>query len=254
MHILITNDDGYVATGLQMLKKVLQMHGHHVTFVAPENNCSGQSHSITLGPLRVRRIHVAGADGYVVWGTPADCVRVACSDYLTETFDLLISGINDGFNLGTDTFVSGTVGAAREAAMRRLPSIALSANPGDQWDAIVQTVSRHLPDWIQEAMVSPGELLNINIPTNGGTHWAWSQLSSNPPQQRIDVRENSDTGEWLRFTYEVNPTDESLNTDRSMVNQGVISVTRLPLPGLQQSLKHRLESTKLPRLGAAGLS
>ncbi len=240
MRILITNDDGYSATGLKMLKNALQMHGHHVTLVAPENNCSGQSHSITLGPLLVRRVHETGVDGYVVRGTPADCIRVACSGYLTETFDGVISGINDGFNLGTDTFVSGTVGAAREAAMRGLPSIALSANPGDHWDGIVQTISRHLSDWLQEAMTNPGELLNINIPTTGGSHWTWSELASTPPQQKIDHQEVSDTGEWLQFTYEVNLADESLNTDRSLVNQGVISVTRLPLPGQQSSLHRKI--------------
>ena len=122
MNLLITNDDGYDAPGIQLLASVAAKFGD-VTIVAPANQQSGISHQITFEqPLSFEQRSDAG---YTVDGTPADCVRVAVSLWKSR-FDYVLSGVNDGANLGVDVMYSGTVGAAREATFFGIPAIALS--------------------------------------------------------------------------------------------------------------------------------
>ena len=122
MKLLITNDDGFSAPGIQLLANVAAEFGQ-VTVVAPACQQSGISHRITFeNPLNLVE---KGTNAYSVDGTPADCVRVALSLWEGE-FDCVLSGINDGANLGVDIYYSGTVAAAREATFFGLRSIAFS--------------------------------------------------------------------------------------------------------------------------------
>ena len=124
MNILLTNDDGYRAEGIKILGKHISKFGN-VTIVAPENNQSTTSHSISLGkPLRCKKI---SNNIYSISGLPADCVNFAInSKKINKKFDIVISGINDGANVGDDINYSGTVGAAREGYLHGINSIAVS--------------------------------------------------------------------------------------------------------------------------------
>ena len=125
--ILLCNDDGYQALGIRTLARVLQAAGHEVITVAPHEERSGQSHAMSFfTPVHVRRIDSAT---WAVKGTPADCAAIALLDLLKDNPpDLVISGINHGYNLGWDIHYSGTVGAATEASFLGRPAIAVSMN------------------------------------------------------------------------------------------------------------------------------
>lgn len=164
MRILISNDDGYFAPGIAALEQALQGLGE-IIVVAPERDRSGASNSLTLDrPLSVRR----AANGYFyVNGTPTDCVHVAVTGLLDQQPDLVVSGINDGANMGDDTVYSGTVAAATEAYLLGLPAIAFS---------LVHKGHAHLPDaaraarrLVERFIATPPALegpilLNVNIP------------------------------------------------------------------------------------------
>ncbi len=123
MHLLITNDDGIDAPGIQLLAEVLR-EKHRVTIVAPSANMSGASQSITVvRPVVVRK---RGDQAWAVDGTPADCVRIGALRLCDDKPDLIVSGINLGANLGTDIIYSGTAGAARQGTFMGFPAIAAS--------------------------------------------------------------------------------------------------------------------------------
>jgi 5'-nucleotidase len=127
MRILLCNDDGYQAMGIQTLASTLRKAGHEVTIVAPHEERSGQSHAMTFfRPVLVRKVDDAT---YAVHGTPADCAFLALHDILkNQHFDIVMSGINHGLNVGWDVNYSGTVGAATEAASLGYKAIAVSVD------------------------------------------------------------------------------------------------------------------------------
>ena len=123
MHFLISNDDGINARGIRVLSERMQAFGR-VTIVAPDQNRSGASNSLTLeNPVRV---HELDDDVIMVNGTPTDCVHIALTGLLDKDPDIVLSGINDGANLGDDVIYSGTVAAAMEGRFLGLPTIAVS--------------------------------------------------------------------------------------------------------------------------------
>ena len=123
MRILLTNDDGISHFNLQILGKRL-LEEHDVWIIAPEDQRSACSHSITLrGPIILKK---QGERTYACSGTPVDCVMVALNGFLPVDIDIVISGINSGPNLGTDIIYSGTAGAARQAALMEKPGLAVS--------------------------------------------------------------------------------------------------------------------------------
>lgn len=160
MNILLSNDDGYYAKGIQILAYELRKFAN-VIVMAPDRNCSGASNSLTLDrPLRVRKV---GEQDYSVNGTPTDCVHLALHGFLKQPIDLVISGINAGANLGDDTFYSGTVAAAFEGRHLSLPSIAISLN-GHQY---YQTAAKILCDLIPHLktdLLGKNQIININVP------------------------------------------------------------------------------------------
>src|ERR1700760_3056594 len=127
MRILIANDDGYLAPGLVALVEACRGLGD-IDVIAPEQNASGMSNSLTLGrPLSVFEARGGPSNGFrVVNGTPSDCVHVAMTGLLDHRPDLVLSGINNGENMGDDTLYSGTVAAAMEGFLFGVPAIAFS--------------------------------------------------------------------------------------------------------------------------------
>jgi 5'-nucleotidase len=163
MKILISNDDGYLSPGIAMLGKVASEFGQ-VVVVAPDRDRSGASNSLTLDrPLTVRK----AANGFMyVNGTPTDCVHVAITGMLGWRPDLVLSGINDGANMGDDTIYSGTVAAAMEGFQLGVPAIAFSiVKKGfEHLDGAGEVVRRVLKRWCEEPP-SQAMLLNVNIPS-----------------------------------------------------------------------------------------
>ncbi|HKY91624.1 MAG TPA: 5'/3'-nucleotidase SurE [Nevskiaceae bacterium] len=162
MRILLSNDDGYMAPGLVCLRDALRQH-HEVTVVAPDRNRSGASNSLTLhNPLRVQD---HGDDVMSVDGTPTDCVHLALTGMLETTFDMVVSGINNGPNLGDDTLYSGTVAAAVEGRFCGYSSIAVSSAgyPPEHYDSAARAVVR-LIDHLQAHPLPGNQILNVNVP------------------------------------------------------------------------------------------
>jgi 5'-nucleotidase len=163
--ILLANDDGYRAPGLRRLKDALSGVGA-LTVVAPDRNRSGASNSLTLDmPLRVQR---AEEDvWYVINGTPTDCVHLAITGLFDHDFDMVVSGVNDGANLGDDVLYSGTVAAAIEGRFLGLPTIAVSMVPDEGRVQHFETgarVARILVDRLLAEPLHRSTILNVNVP------------------------------------------------------------------------------------------
>ena len=167
-HILISNDDGYSAPGLVALYDALRArfgHGIRIDVMAPERDRSGASNSLTLDrPLSVR----VAANGFrYVDGTPTDCVHIAVTGLLDKKPDLVISGINNGANMGDDTIYSGTVAAAMEGFQCGVPAIAFSLTGKDQLHLnSAARVSAEIVARFLDGTQGFGHcLLNVNIPS-----------------------------------------------------------------------------------------
>lgn len=165
LKILVSNDDGYRAEGLQHLVRALQSLAT-LTVVAPERNRSGASNSLTLDvPLRVTRYDERS---YYINGTPTDCVHMAISGLLDEEQNMVVSGINDGANLGDDTLYSGTVAAAVEGRFLGLPAIAVSlvtnGATGEHHFATAARVAAELVIRLQHTPLGAATILNVNVP------------------------------------------------------------------------------------------
>lgn len=162
LNILISNDDGYEAKGINVLKDVLKSIGHNVYVVAPDKNQSATSHSLTLTvPLRIRE---AGKNEWITTGTPTDCVLLATHGLIKDKIDLVFSGINHGPNMGEDVIYSGTVAAAMEGVMVGIPSVAVSMAgfTNLKFDAAYDVIPCII-DLIKR-MNKKNLLLNVNIP------------------------------------------------------------------------------------------
>ena len=162
MRILLSNDDGYFATGIEVLARTLADIAD-ITVVAPERDRSGASNSLTLDrPLSLRR---APNGFYFVNGTPTDCAHLAVTGMLDELPDMVVSGINHGANMGDDTVYSGTVAAATEGHLLGVPAIAVSlvGKEASQFETAAR-VARDLVLRFQQAPLGQPALLNVNVP------------------------------------------------------------------------------------------
>jgi 5'-nucleotidase len=162
MRILISNDDGYFATGIEVLARTLGAIAD-VTVVAPERDRSGASNSLTLDrPLSLRQ---APNGFYFVNGTPTDCVHLAVTGMLDHLPDMVVSGINHGANMGDDTVYSGTVAAATEGYLLGVPAIAVSlvGKEASQFETAAR-VARDLVLRFQQQPLGQPALLNVNVP------------------------------------------------------------------------------------------
>jgi 5'-nucleotidase len=166
LNILLTNDDGIYADGLWSLYRLLHQK-HHVAVVAPDRERSAVGHGITLHqPLRAARVTVNGGyQGWAVSGTPADCVKLAVFELLEQPPDIVISGINPGANTGVNLNYSGTVAAAKEAALCGLKALAVSIEGSESphFDAAARFVAR-MADTVNTNGLPKGTFLNINVP------------------------------------------------------------------------------------------
>ena len=169
MKLLVSNDDGIFAPGIQHLANGLAAVGHDITVVCPDRERSATGHSLTLHkPIRAEKITSIFDRSIQAWacsGTPSDCVKLALGAILDSKPDIVLSGINQGSNLGTDILYSGTVSAAMEGLIEGIPSIALSLasfSSRDFQPAVIFT--QKLLDYFSRFPFLEAMLLNVNVP------------------------------------------------------------------------------------------
>ena len=230
MKILVSNDDGYRAEGIQRLRAALSTLAE-VTVVAPDRNRSGASNSLTLDvPLRVFE---SEPGVYFVPGTPTDCVHLAISGLFDFEHDMVVSGINDGPNLGDDVLYSGTVAAAVEGRFLGLPTIAVSLCTGKPAGGHFETgaeVARLLVTQLLKSPLQRALILNVNVPDVPFAQLKGFRASRLGYRHRSAavMRAQDPRG---RTVYWVGPAgaeqDAGPGTDFDTVAQGFVSVTPL---------------------------
>lgn len=227
MRILVTNDDGVLAAGVQALGRALAECGE-VTVVAPDRERSATSHSLTLrAPLRVHWVseRVASVDG-----TPTDCVLLAVHALLERRPDLVVSGVNHGPNLGDDVYYSGTVAGAMEGALIGIPAIAVSL-AGEHPAALAAAASfaARLAAIVAERGLRQGTLLNVNVPAASPASVKgvrWTRLGRRVYHNAVERLD--DPGGELRYRICGTPGGEELEgTDLLAIAEGYVSVTPL---------------------------
>lgn len=231
MNILITNDDGYSKTGIQVLIQAMKGFGD-VYVMAPQTDQSGTSHSLTLHePLKY---DIVEENQIVVSGTPADCVHFARHHYWKNVqFDLCVSGINHGANIGDDVWYSGTIGGAIEAALHKIPSIAISLLCDHEKTYHFDGAVRFLKAWFENhipKLWDPQLVLNMNIPPKINQYeYRWTSLGPKRYLSHIDVREDLRGNQyfWIGGTLDALGTDKG--TDSFTLSENVVSITPLSL-------------------------
>jgi len=230
MRILVSNDDGYLSPGLQALADAVRPHGE-VFVVAPEQNHSGASNSLTLNrPLTVQR----GSNGFLfVNGTPTDCVHIALTGLLDERPDLVVSGINDGQNMGDDTIYSGTVAAAMEGFVFGVPAIAFSmVDKGFAHLEAAAEIAGDIVGRLARRPLSPPCLLNVNIPNlpRGSMRGILTtRLGKRHPSEPV-VRSQNPRGETIYWVGSAGLAKEAgQGTDFYATAEGWVSITPLQI-------------------------
>jgi 5'-nucleotidase len=229
MRILIANDDGYLAPGLNALVRACEGLGE-LDVVAPEQNASGTSNSLTLNrPLSV----FTASNGYrYVNGTPSDCVHLALTGILPHRPDLVVSGINNGANMGDDTVYSGTVAAAMEGYLFGIPSIAFSQveKGWGELEAAAQAMRALIVQVLRDPPFPGAWLLNVNIPNRGDASQlerVVTRLGRRHASEPL-VRQDSPRGEPLYWIGPAGDVREAgPGTDFHATSSGKISITPL---------------------------
>jgi 5'-nucleotidase len=235
MRILITNDDGVHADGIFALQQALKSIAD-VFVVAPERPRSAAGHAITLHkPLRLHKVRLRdGSEAYGVSGTPADTVVLGAQEVMGGDVDLVVSGINHGPNLGWDVHYSGTVAAAKEAAMTGHPAIAISLTDYSKdvrYDVAAQFACE-LVSWIKSHPIPERTLLNVNVPNLALDKISGVEVTTQGPRQYVDRYEKrtDPAGRdyfWLGGSLADNRAPDG--SDVNAIAQGKISITPLHL-------------------------
>jgi len=225
--ILISNDDGYLAPGINVLAEELQKIANKVTVVAPERNRSASSSSLTLeNPLRSTKV---SKNVYYLNGTPTDCVHIAITGMLEKEPDMVVSGINFGANLGDDVIYSGTVAAAIEGRFLGLPAIAVSLIgwEGKHYETAA-SVTREIIEQLRKHPLPVDTILNINVPDVSRDQIKGFQATrlGNRHKAEPAIKDNDPRGKAL---FWIGPAgaeqDAGPGTDFYAVKQGYVSIT-----------------------------
>ncbi len=251
--VLISNDDGIHAPGLKKLLAVLRRQAREVWVVAPENEQSAASHSLTLRrPLRLRKL---GPRRYAVDGTPTDCVLLAVNQLLKDKRpDLVLSGINLGGNMGEDTTYSGTIAAAMEATLLGIPAIALSQfvdrDEADNGCPVNWAVAeKFAPEVIAKTISVPwtrGLFVNVNFPAIAPEEVIGIEVTREG-RRKIgdDIREGTDPRGRPYFWIGARRKSKRYapGTDLEAVRRGAVSVTPMSMDMTHRPALGRLRKT-----------
>ena len=231
MKILLTNDDGFDAENIKILYKELSKN-HEVWIVAPKNNCSGMSAAISY----LNEIEVTKVDDriYAVDGTPADCSYLGLLSIVDFEFDIVVSGINHGANIGNDVLYSGTVGAAVGGRNLKYPPIAISVASYDAKD--IEFITKKSIELIEKIVSSNeifnGKVININFPDineeefKGVIATGLSKRGIPAKPIRIDNQDSKDLYTY-RYNLSGEPLKDAFMTDAEAIKTGYVSVSVL---------------------------
>ena len=232
MRVLLTNDDGIFAPGMEALRRRAAALGE-VHVVAPAEQQSGSSHSFSFHqPVQVKEACRGGAFiGHMVRGTPVDCVKIALAELLDERPDVVISGINDKANFGISVLYSGTVGAAIEAALMGIPGIAVSV--GDEGEPDLDYAAELACDLAREATAHPRPkpaLLNVNVPALPrdrirGVKWIRHNVA--PYTERFRHAGRHDDWDHYHIYGVTGPREQSRGEDVAAFLDGYVTITPL---------------------------
>jgi 5'-nucleotidase len=229
--VLLSNDDGYASPGLLAAREGLGV-ACDVVSVAPEHEQSASSHALSLRrPLRLRAIEKGDDGRFALDGTPADCVYVALyggTRILPRWPDLVVSGINMGLNLGQDAFYSGTIAAAREAALRGIPSIALSAHTTLDLARVARASRKVALALLREAPTAR-TLLSLNFPKGWDGRVRATRLGTRIYEERVEFREDPYRREYLWLGGPGVRHEKIEGTDTEAYDEHVASITPLLL-------------------------
>jgi len=265
MKVLLTNDDGITATGLNAMRQaLLDVPGVELAVIAPDSNRSATARSITTGhPLWVEEIEFGdGSVGYATDGTPVDCVRFGDLGLVGFEPDLIVSGINHGSNLGDDITYSGTVAAALEGIVLGIPAIAVSqqANAGrlDSWlgrdwqrEDFEQAAAfaARLVEELETVPMPPGTLLNVNCPAGEIVGVCACRLGKRIYRDRLQLADEEEGGRRRYHIYGEEPGfHHEDGTDFAAIAAGKIAVTPLHFDLTDQAGVEQLEGFELDRL------
>ncbi len=241
MRLLLTNDDGIYAKGIEVLAARLSAIAD-VTVVAPDHERSAAGHAITLwDPLRVAAVERNGVFfGYAVDGTPADCVKIAVQRLMKQKPDLVVSGINLGPNTGANVIYSGTVSAALEGAVLGIPSIAVSLatfrHPRFQ---VAAQVASSLCRKISKLRLPPQVVLNVNVPNRTRAQLKGIRITHQSHSRWLEAFDQRKDPRGVAYYWlkgKRRPTDPDKNSDEWAVRHGYVSVT--PISTDLTSYKH----------------
>ncbi len=230
MKILVCNDDGISSPGIfalvQSLKEIAD-----VTVIAPLNEQSAIGHAITMQvPLRVSEYRINGKlFGLAVDGTPADCIKIGIRNLMDSPPDFVVSGINHGSNTAINIIYSGTVSAAREAAIMDVPSMAVSVTNYNVKDfSVAVKLTKHLIEMIPIKQLPSGTLLNVNIPDLPEKEIAGIKITTQGKSKWDDIYERR-VGpygkDYYWLTGELLQLDKEIDTDQGAINKNYVSVT-----------------------------
>ena len=229
MKILLTNDDGYDAENIKSLCKELSKN-HEVWIVAPKNNCSGMSAAISyLNEIEVTKLE---DKIYAVDGTPADCSYLGLLSIVDFEFDIVISGINHGANIGNDVLYSGTVGAAIGGRNLKYPPIAISVASYNAKD--INFISKKSVELIEKLIsinAFVGKVININFPDIDQSEFkgvlATGLSKRDVPAKPIRVDDSSSNTYRYRYNLSGEPLEDKYMTDAEAVKNGYVSISVL---------------------------
>lgn len=240
MKILLTNDDGIGAKGISVLANWAKRLGE-VTVIAPKSEQSGKSHGINIhSEIEIKEVDFPGAArAFAVDSTPADCVRFALLG-LGEKFDLVLSGINCGLNIGTDIVYSGTVGAIFEAAAEGVPAVAVSTQP-DYLDGVESHLDRVCDFFVKHNLLSYSSLYNVNIPKDG------KEILFTRQGGRYYNDKFEKTGEetYRQRGYSVHQDKKDFFIDTDATLNGYISVTPITLDRTDYNVLSEISKLKI---------
>jgi 5'-nucleotidase len=261
MRILITNDDGWGAEGLEVLRQIAEKLSSDVWTFAPEVNQSGASHSMTLHePLRCKQI----ADRtFIIRGTPTDCVIMGVRHFMLDNPpDLILSGVNHGSNLAEDVTYSGTIAAAIEGTLLGIRSIAMSQTGGSIGEGTIfwQTPLTHGPGIVEKLLDTgwpTGSVININFPPRPPQEVTGIAVTRQGRRDQallnIDKRNDPWGTPYFWFGFERPPSKIVKGTDLGAIDEGLISITPLMLDLTDDPTREALQAAfPSNNAGAAG--
>ena len=262
LRVLLTNDDGVQAEGLQALRRALRrLDDVELVVIAPDGNRSATARSITFArPLWVQEVTFEdGTSGFACDGTPVDCVRLA-SLGLVDGFapDVVVSGINHGANLGDDITYSGTVAAALEGVVLGLPAVAVSQQsvaremsfvPGERFDfEVAAAFAARVVERLDDVPLPGGTLLNVNVPGSAPEGVDVTRLGKRVYQDRLEVVDEGDGRRRYRVYGDSPVHDDAPGTDLAAVAAGRIAVTPLHFDLTAEHGLEKLRAYDLARL------